>query len=73
MIHAYHAPRRGVTVAAPAARRPGEFLKQLKKSKRPVLLAVKGKAAAIVQDPASYQPGIAGPKPASVRSTEGAL
>ncbi len=36
-------------------RRSGEFLKQLKKSKRPVVLTVKGKAAAIVQDAASYQ------------------
>jgi prevent-host-death family protein len=33
----------------------GEFLKQLKKSKRPVVLTVKGKAAAIVQDAESYQ------------------
>ena len=36
-------------------RRSGEFLKQLKKSKRPVVLTVKGKAAALVQDAASYQ------------------
>ena len=36
-------------------RRSGEFLKQLKKSKRPVVLTVKGKAAAIVQDAAAYQ------------------
>ena len=31
-------------------RRSGDFLKQLKKSKRPVVLTVKGKVAAIVQD-----------------------
>jgi len=31
-------------------RRSGDFIKQLKKSKRPVVLTVKGKAAAIVQD-----------------------
>ncbi len=31
-------------------RRSGDFMKQLKKSKRPVVLTVKGKAAAIVQD-----------------------
>ncbi len=31
-------------------RRSGEFLKQLKKSKRPVVLTVKGEAAAVVQD-----------------------
>jgi prevent-host-death family protein len=36
-------------------RRSGEFLKQLKKSKRPVVLTVKGRAAAIVQDAAAYQ------------------
>ena len=31
-------------------RRSGEFMKHLKKSKRPVVLTVNGKAAAIVQD-----------------------
>ena len=36
-------------------RRSGDFIKQLKKSKRPVVLTVKGKAAAIVQDAESYQ------------------
>ena len=36
-------------------RRSGDFLKQLKKSQRPVVLTVKGKAAAIVQDAAAYQ------------------
>ncbi len=36
-------------------RRSSEFLKQLKKSKRPVILTVKGKAAAIVQDAEAYQ------------------
>jgi len=36
-------------------RRSGDFMKQLKKSKRPVVLTVKGKAAAIVQDAESYQ------------------
>lgn len=36
-------------------RRSGEFLKQIKKSKRPVVLTVKGKAAAIVQDAEAYQ------------------
>ena len=36
-------------------RRSGDFLKQLKKSKRPVMLTVKGKAAAIVQDAEAYQ------------------
>ncbi len=36
-------------------RRSGDFMKQLKKSKRPVVLTVKGKAAAIVQDADAYQ------------------
>ena len=36
-------------------RRSGDFLKQLKKNKRPVVLTVKGKAAAIVQDAEAYQ------------------
>ena len=36
-------------------RRSGEFMKQLKKSKRPVILTVKGKAAAVVRDAEAYQ------------------
>jgi len=36
-------------------RRSGEFLKQIKKSKRPVVLTVKGKAAAILQDAEAYR------------------
>ena len=36
-------------------RRSGQFLRQLKKTKRPVVLTVKGKAAAIVQDAEAYQ------------------
>jgi|SRR5580700_10459996 prevent-host-death family protein len=36
-------------------RRSAELLKQLKKSKRPVVLTVKGRAAAIVQDAEAYQ------------------
>ena len=36
-------------------RRSGEFIKQLKKSKRPVVLTVRGKAAAVVQDAEAYQ------------------
>ena len=35
-------------------RNPGQFMKLLK-HKRPVVLTVKGKAAAVVQDPESYQ------------------
>jgi prevent-host-death family protein len=31
------------------------FLQQLKKTKRPVILTVNGKAAAVVQDPEAYQ------------------
>jgi prevent-host-death family protein len=36
-------------------RRSGDFMKQIRKTKRPVVLTVKGKAAAIVQDAAAYQ------------------
>ncbi len=36
-------------------RRSGEFMMQLKKSRRPIVLTVKGKAAAVVQDPEAYQ------------------
>ena len=36
-------------------RQSGDFMKQLKKTKRPVVLTVNGKAAAIVQDAGAYQ------------------
>ncbi|MGB9202335.1 MAG: type II toxin-antitoxin system Phd/YefM family antitoxin [Terriglobales bacterium] len=36
-------------------RQSSNFMKQLKKSKRPVVLTVNGKAAAIVQDVSAYQ------------------
>ena len=36
-------------------RRSAEFLKQIKKSKRPVVLTVNGKAAAVIQDAEAYQ------------------
>jgi prevent-host-death family protein len=36
-------------------RRSGDFMKQLKRSKRPLVLTVKGKAAAVVQDAEAYQ------------------
>ena len=36
-------------------RKSGDFMKQLKKTNRPVILTVKGKAAAVVQDAAAYQ------------------
>jgi len=36
-------------------RRSGDFMKQLRRSQRPVVLTVKGKAAAIVQDAEAYQ------------------
>ncbi len=36
-------------------RRSGDFMKQLRKTKRPVVLTVKGKAAAVVQDADAYQ------------------
>ena len=36
-------------------RRSGDFMKHIKKSKRPVVLTVNGKAAAVVQDAEAYQ------------------
>ena len=36
-------------------RQSGDFMKPLKKSKRPVVLTVNGKAAAVVQDAEAYQ------------------
>lgn len=36
-------------------RRSADFMKQLKRTKRPVVLTVKGKAAAVVQDAEAYQ------------------
>ena len=36
-------------------RKSAQFLKQLKKSKRPVVLTINGKAEAIVQDAEAYQ------------------
>ena len=36
-------------------RKSGEFIKQIKKSKRPVVLTVNGKAEVVVQDAEAYQ------------------
>jgi len=36
-------------------RKSGEFLREMKKSKRPMVLTVNGKAEAVVQDAESYQ------------------
>lgn len=36
-------------------RASGDFMKQLRKTKRPVVLTVNGKAAAVVQDAEAYQ------------------
>ena len=36
-------------------RRSGDLMKQLKKSKRPLVLTVNGKAEAVVQDAEAYQ------------------
>jgi prevent-host-death family protein len=36
-------------------RQSGDFMKQLKKSRRPVILTVNGRAAAVVQDAEAYQ------------------
>jgi prevent-host-death family protein len=36
-------------------RNPGEFMKRLKKTKRPLILTINGKAEAVVQDAEAYQ------------------
>ena len=36
-------------------RNPSQFMKQLKKTRRPLVLTVKGKAEAVLQDAESYQ------------------
>ena len=36
-------------------RNPGEFMKRLKRTKRPLILTVNGKAEVVVQDAAAYQ------------------
>jgi len=36
-------------------RRSGDFMRQLRRNKRPVVLTVRGRAAAIVQDAEAYQ------------------
>jgi prevent-host-death family protein len=36
-------------------RNPGQFMKHLKKTKRPIILTVNGKAEAVVQDARAYQ------------------
>ena len=36
-------------------RRSSEFLKRIKRTKRPVVLTVNGKAAAVIQDAEAYQ------------------
>jgi prevent-host-death family protein len=36
-------------------RRSSQFLRQIKKSRRPVILTVNGKAAAVIQDAEAYQ------------------
>jgi prevent-host-death family protein len=36
-------------------RNPGHFMKHLKKTKRPLILTVNGKAEAVVQDAEAYQ------------------
>lgn len=36
-------------------RKPSQFMKRLKKTKRPVVLTINGKAEAVVQDAEAYQ------------------
>lgn len=47
--------RRDIQPVTAFRRKPQQFLRHLKKSKRPVVLTVNGKAEAIVQDAGAYQ------------------
>jgi hypothetical protein len=42
-------------VIGPPTRSSGDFMKQLKRTKRPLVLTVNGKVAAVVQDAGAYQ------------------
>jgi PHD/YefM family antitoxin component YafN of YafNO toxin-antitoxin module len=48
-------PKHDIQSLAAFRRRPADFMKQLKRTKRPVVLTVKRKAAAIVPDAEAYQ------------------
>lgn len=46
---------KGIQSLTTFRRRSGDFMKQLKRTRRPVVLTVKGKPAAIVQDAEAYR------------------
>jgi prevent-host-death family protein len=50
-------------------RNPGRFMKHLKKTKRPIVLTINGKAEAVVQDARAYQDLL--DLAAEARATEG--
>jgi prevent-host-death family protein len=47
--------KRDIQAMTTFRRNPAKFLKQLKKTRQPVVLTVNGKAEAVVQDAESYQ------------------
>ena len=47
--------KRDIQAMTTFRRNPGKFLKQLKKTKKPVILTINGKAEAVVQDADAYQ------------------
>lgn len=47
--------KRDIQAMTTFRRNPGKFMKQLKKTKRPLLLTINGKAEAVVQDAEAYQ------------------
>ena len=51
----YAGPHQRLQSLTTFRRRPSDFMKQIKKSKRPVVLTVNGKAADLVQDAEAYQ------------------
>jgi PHD/YefM family antitoxin component YafN of YafNO toxin-antitoxin module len=47
--------KRDIQAVTTFPRIPGKFLKQLKKTKKPVILTINGEAEAVVQDADAYQ------------------
>jgi prevent-host-death family protein len=47
--------KRDIQAMTTFRRNPGKFLRQLKKTKKPLVLTVNGKAEAVVQDAEAYQ------------------
>jgi PHD/YefM family antitoxin component YafN of YafNO toxin-antitoxin module len=47
--------KKDIHAMATFRRNPAKFVKHLKKTKRPIVLTINGKAEAVVQDPDAYQ------------------